>query len=102
VAGGGVNDGCTRACPDGQVVQVVVVVHREGGDGLGLGLARLDVGGQDLVARLEVGDGDRCAEASSTLGGGAERFPIVAGETSFAPGAYIPVRSSLTLRSGNI
>ena len=41
---------------DGEVVQVGVVVDFDCGDGLGLVLAGLGVGGEDLVARLEGGD----------------------------------------------
>lgn len=44
------------AGPDGQVVEVGVVVEQDGGDGLGLVLAGLSVGRLDLVAWLEAED----------------------------------------------
>ena len=61
VAGGGVDDRGAVACLDRQVIEARVVVDEDGGDCLGLGLACLDVGGQDFVAGLEGGDGDRGA-----------------------------------------
>lgn len=53
---------------DAQVVQVGVVVDEDGGDGLGLGLACLDIGGEDLVAGLELAlIGTATPEASRTF-----------------------------------
>lgn len=45
------------------------MVDEDGGDGLGLGLACLDIGGEDLVAGLELADRDSDA-------GGEQDFRI--------------------------
>ena len=78
VVGGGVDDLGAVAGLDGEVVEVGVVVDQDGGDGLGLVLAGLGVGGQDLVAGLEGGDRDGLAGGEQDQGGGGEGLPAAA------------------------
>src|SRR5205085_2700426 len=68
VTGGCVDDRCALARLDLEVVPVGVMMDHDGGDRYGLRLAGLDVSRQDLVARLEVGDGDRSAGGQQHLG----------------------------------
>jgi hypothetical protein len=55
VAGRGVDDLGAAAGLDGEVVQVGVVADHDGGNRLGLVLAGLGAGGEDLVAGVQGG-----------------------------------------------
>jgi hypothetical protein len=50
-------------------------VDHDGGDGLGLGLAGLGAGGQDLLAGFEGGDRDGSAAGEQDQGAGGEALP---------------------------
>ena len=76
---GGVDDLGAGSGLDGEVVEVGVVVDQDGGDGLGLVLAGLGVGGQDLVSRLELADRDRLARGEQDQRAGGERVPALGG-----------------------
>jgi len=51
------------------------VVDQDGADGLSLGFAGLGVGGQDLLAGLELADRDGLAAGEQHLGAGGEAEP---------------------------
>ena len=74
---GGVNYRGLVADLDGEVIQVGVVVDHDCGDGFGLGFSGLGVGGQDLVARRQAGDGDGGAGGEQDLGTGGKALPAV-------------------------
>ena len=65
---------------DGQVVQVVVVFEDDGLHGLRRGLAGFHVGGKDLVAGLELADGDGGAGGEQHLGAGREAVIAAVGK----------------------
>jgi hypothetical protein len=79
VVAGGVDDGGAAGGLDGQVIEVGVVVDQDGGDRLGLGLAGLGAGGQDLVAGLELADRDGGTGCEQDLRGAGERLATDAG-----------------------
>jgi len=95
VAAGGVDDLGPAARFDGEVVQVGVVVNLDGADRLGLVLAGLGVGGQDLVAGLEGGDRGGLAAGQQDAG--------VAGEgLAAARGALVLVAAGQQGQQGGI
>jgi hypothetical protein len=57
---------------DAQVVQVAVMADQDRGDRLGAGLARLGVGGQDLVALAELADRHEVTAGGQHPGRGGE------------------------------
>ena len=84
MGGGGVDDRCLAAVFHCQVVAVTVVVDEDRGDRLGLGLPGSGVGGEDLVAGPEAGDGDGGAGGEENPGAGGEGLPAA------GPGRVLP------------
>lgn len=88
VVAGGVDDRGPPSALDCQVVAVCVVVDHHCGDRFGLGLTGLRIGGQDLVAGCEAGDGHGYPAGQQDLGAGGERRPARgdAGISGILPG----------------
>jgi hypothetical protein len=82
VVGGGGDDGGAVRGLDGEVIAVGVVVDQDGGDRLRGGFAGLGAGGQDLIAGLQLADGDQGTGGGQELGARGERHAAGGGQDS--------------------